>query len=451
MLQLHTSDLEQVTNVVDEQDVVLDTTHIQGKEYCLIMMITEDKRMVLLQDGDEVFNKTLTHIQVPEISAIYETAKMEVINNTAYIGGFNGAVYKLNVTVDAGKVSVNTSTINLNLTCITEVFASNGSSVVAACFDNNASTLYFVNVHSPAERSLLKFTSASDLSNIVVVGKVFYFAQSDKLFRGDTSGQRVVETLEDCTQPWLISHKDHFIIIHCQEKSIVFLPHEWSAAPGIWKGAWKDEKVHPCYGTGTAPLIFSSNRTTITLYDIRNDFRKAIILNGTPDVETITCAQSDDKLVLVYKESQCDCWMKHTLNNQLEYKNSTPIPFANGMLSLDTSRGKIDQSVLLFYSDILQYLLVPSTAQTLVDLNSGFAYSHITSKVVLYHGMILEFSRDDSNTGKDESPNDKSFEESHSWTIPLVVGTVVLIVSTVVLGLIFYTWRRRHRNRINEG
>ena len=450
---LHTSGSDQVTNVVDEQDVLLYTQHAQGKEDRMIMIITEDKRMMLLQDGNEVFNMTLTHMQVPEISAIYGTAKMEVINNTAYIGGFNGTVYELHVTIDAaGNVSVNISTLSLNLPGTTEVFASNGSNVIAACFDNSASTLYIVNVHSPAERSQLKFMSVSDLSNIVVVDNVFYFVQSDKLFRGDTSNQRRVENLQDCIQPWLIRHKNHFIIIHCQGKSIVFLPHEWSSVPGIWKGAWEDEKPYPCYGIGTAPLIFTSNRTAITLYDIRNDFQKTIQLNGTANVETITCAWSNNNLTVVYKESQCDCWIMDTLDDKLEYKNSTPIPFASGMLHpLSTSRGDIDQSVLIFYSNVLHYLLLPSAVQTLVDMKTGFAYNHITSNVVLYHGM-MEFSREDNgNTGKNE-PNDKSFEESHSWTVPLVVGITVLIISIVVLGLVSYRiWQRRRRNGIIEG
>ena len=108
---------------VDGEDVLLDTSDVQTKEKQMIMIITEDKQMILLQDGREVFNKTLTYNEVPEISAIYGTATMEIINNTAYIGGFNGTNYELHVTVDAGNVSVNISTVDLNLPGTTEVFA----------------------------------------------------------------------------------------------------------------------------------------------------------------------------------------------------------------------------------------------------------------------------------------------------------------------------------------
>ena len=144
--------------------------------------------------------------------------------------------------------------------------------------------------------------------------------------------------------------------------------------------------------------------------------------------------------------------MKHTLNNKLEYKNSTPIPSANGMLHpLSTSKGDIDQSVFLFYSDVPQYLLLPSTVQTLLDLKTGFVHSHITSNVVLYHGMILQSTReDDSDTGKDRPNNKSSAEKSNGWTVILVVGIVILI-SVVVLGLVSYIWRRRHRNAVVVG
>ena len=446
---LHTSELDQVTTSFAT------STHADGtKEKQMIMIITEDKQMILLQDRREVFNKTLTDIEIPEISAIYGTARMEVINNTAYIGGFNGTIYELHVTVDAGNISVNMSTVNLNLPCTTEVFASNDSSVFAACFGHKNNTLYIVNVHLPTERSVLRYTNVSDLSNILVADNGFYFAQSNHLFRGDTSSQGVVETLQDCIQPRLIRNKNHFIIIRCQKKSIVFLPPKWSSAPGIWEGAWKDEKPYPCYGSGTAPFIFSSDRNTITFYDIRNDFQQTIRLNGAPDVETITCAWSNgtSDLVLVYKDLTCDCWVRLIMNNKLEHKNSTPIPSANGMLRpLSTSRGGINQSVLLFYSDVPQYLLLPSINQTLVDLKSGLAYSSITSNVVLYHGMVFVSSKEDgSDTGKD-SPNDKSSGESHTWTVFVVVGTVVLITSVIVLGLVSYhIWRGRRRNRVTE-
>ena len=81
--------------------------------------------------------------------------------------------------------SVNAST---NLPCITEAITRNVSDVIAACFGNENNTLYIVNVHSPTERSELKFTNTSDLSNILVVDNVFYYAQDNYLFRGDTSG-----------------------------------------------------------------------------------------------------------------------------------------------------------------------------------------------------------------------------------------------------------------------
>ena len=59
---------------------------VQGKrEENLILIITEDKEVTILQEGDEIFNETFPDLLFPKISAIYETARMKVINNTAYI------------------------------------------------------------------------------------------------------------------------------------------------------------------------------------------------------------------------------------------------------------------------------------------------------------------------------------------------------------------------------
>jgi len=417
-----------------------DDTQRVGKQ--IIMLITENQRLVLLnlEDGQVIFNKTLSHLQFPEISAIFETANMKVINNTAYVGSFNGTVYELHVTEDAGNVSVNISTIKLNLFCIPEVFIDKGSDVIAACFGNEISTLYFVNVHSPTERSELKFTKLSDLSNILAVGNVFYFFQNGHLLRGDTSGQRIMESLQGCIQPLLILNRNCCIIIQCPEKSFVFSPPEWSSAPGIRRGEWENKKVYPCYGIGPIPLVFSSDGAAITFYDIRNDFQQTIRVNGTPAVNSILCAWSNDDIVLVYQDLRCDCWIEHKLNSNFEDKN-----LAHGTLHpLSTSKGNINQNILLFYPDTLQYLLIPSANQVLLDLKSNFFHTDITSNVVLYHNMVFIKAKK-KDTGKKGS-NKKLSAVSHSW--PVYVS-VAIIVSLIISGIVFYyLWKRKHRNEV---
>ena len=412
------------------------------------LLVAENQKLILLQNGQEIYNRTLSHLQIPEISAVYGTATMEVINNIGYIGGFNGTIYRLHISVNGGEVSVNVSTVELNLPCTAEVFTNTDSGVTTACFGHSINTLYIINVNSPGERSELKFTNTSDLSNILPVNEMFYYAQSNHLFRGDTSGQRVVETLQNCIQPLLVRHKNCCLIIHCPEKSHVFVPPEWGA-PGIWEGSWEDKKPYPCYGIGTSSYIYSYEGAQITFYDIRNDFKQIIILGGAPDPSSITCAWNKNDLVLFYKENvRCDCWIRYEMNSNLEYKNSTVIPSSHGTLHpLSTSKGDIDQSILLFYSDVLHFLMLPSENQVMIDLRTGFIYSNITSDVILYHGMILRMSTSNSeDTGK-KGTNDKSTRRSHDWTAYVAVGVGIAVLTTiVVVGIIGYcAWRRRYR------
>ena len=429
------------------QDVTSDEA--QASERKMInVIVTENQRLVLLQNGHEIYNEMLS-LQIPEISAVYGTATMEVVNNTAYIGGFNGTVYRLHISVDGGHVSVNVSTVELNLPCIPEVFAHTGSSVITACFGHSVNRLYFVNIDSPDENAPLKFTNTSDLSNIVAVNGVFYFAQSNHLFRGDTGGQRVVETLQNCIQPLLLEHKGCCLIIQCPDKSYVFVPPEWGSAPGFWEGSWEDKKPYPCYGVGSVPLIFSYEGAEITFYDIRNNFKHTIKVNGAPDPSTFICVWSNNDPVLFYKENlRCNCWIRHTMSSNLEYTNSTEIPSSHGTLRpLSTSKGDIDQGVLLFYPDILRFLMLPSANQVMVDVRTDFVYTNITSRVVLYHGMVHESKSNNENTGKQET-NDKSTRESHDWTAYVAVGVgIAILVMIAVVGSIGYLVWRRHRHR----
>ena len=48
----------------------------------------------------------------------------------------------------------------------------------------------------------------------------------------------------------------------------------------------------------------------------------------------------------------------------------------------------------------LQYLLLPSENQTLLDLKTGFSYGNITNRVVLYNGMIFDPTSGGGGTGK---------------------------------------------------
>ena len=231
----------------------------------------------------------------------------------------------------------------------------------------------------------------------------------------------------------------------------MFVPPELSSLPGIRKGIWEDKKIYPCHGNGSAPLIFSVNRTRltgVTIFDIRTDFKSTIILDGSPDVSTITCAWSNNDLVLFYKENTCDCWIRYTMNNNLELKDSTEVLLSQGALHpLSTSKGDIDQSVLIFYLD---FLMLPSENQVMVDLKTGLFYTNITNNVVLYHSMIFESSKaDGSETGKKGS-TDTPTKKSHSWTVYVGVAATVLIMSISVIGIVSYYYvrqRRQHRCR----
>ena len=136
------------------------------------------------------------------------------------------------------------------------------------------------------------------------------------------------------------------------------------------------------------------------------------------------------------------------MSNNLEYKNSTEIPSSHGTLHpLSTSKGDINQSVLLFYPDVLHFLMLPSANQVMVDVRTDFVYTNITSSVMLYHGMVRESKSHNENTGKLET-NDKSTRESHDWTVYIAVGVGIAVLAMIaVVGIIGYLVRRRHRRR----
>lgn len=435
--------------VAATQDVTSHDTHVDERTP-ISLMVTENHRLILLQNGYEIYNRVLPYLQIPEISAVYGTATMEVINTTAYIGGLDGVVYQLHISIDGGDVSVNVSSLELHLPCTAEVFTNTGSGVITACFGNSVNKLYIINVNSPGERSELKFTNTSDLSNILPIDKAFYYAQSNRLFRGDTSGQRVVETLQNCIQPSLVRHKNCCLIIQCPEKSYVFVPPEWRSAPGIWEGSWEDKKPYPCYGVGSTSYIFSYEGAEITFYDIRNDFKQTIRLGGAPDPTSITCAWNKNDLVLFYKENErCDCWIRYEMSGNLEYKNSTEIPSSHGTLDpLSTSKGDIAQSVLLFYPDVLRFLMLPSANQIMIDLRTGFTYTNITSDVILYHGMVFDSTSNSKDTGK-QGADDKLTRGSDDWTAYVAVGVgMAVLAMIVVVGIISYcVWRHKYRNQ----
>lgn len=417
----------------------------------ILMLISENQTLILLQNGQEIFTKELPHLQFPKISAVYETANMVVINDTAYVGGSNGTIYKLHIFKDGSKVSVNVSTIDLNLSCTAENFVNDGSGVIAACFGNDINILYIVDVHVPTKTREQNTTNIY-ISNFLPIVNAFYYAESNHLFRADSSGIRVVESWQNCIQPWLILQKYYYIIVHCFEKSFIFVPPELSSGgvPGIRRGEWENNTPYPCHGIGPAPIVFSSNGTAMTFYDINNNFQQTITLNEVPDVTTITCAWSNNDLNLIYRSPRHNSWIKLTLDSNYEYKDSTEILFSQGILDpLPTKKGNINQSTLLFYADDLCYLLIPSENQNLLDLKKDYVYPNITNSVVLYHNMISFKAKGNDTIAEEVTKKSTSITASYIWGIAIIVGIVSLAI--VVAGIVFYrVWQHKHRNGITE-
>ena len=254
---------------------------------------------VLLYDVNTnlVINQTFPSVeQLPKTSALWHTARMSVIDNNAYIGGRDGIVFNLTLpinflkTVSTGgsvglggsedDVELTFSNITLPFSCINEVFTDTVDGVISACFSYGDSRLYVTNIHSPFDTIELQFAPDTDFSNVLPVADVFYIVQYGHLLRADVArGQTLVETLEDCDkQAWLEMNEYYYIIIKCVNKSIVYIPEEWSDAKGIKNGAWKNRNVElrPCYGIGFTLLVFSVDDTMITFYNIQNNFKKIL-------------------------------------------------------------------------------------------------------------------------------------------------------------------------------
>ena len=144
------------------------------------------------------------------------------------------------------------------------------------------------------------------------------------------------------------------------------------------------------------------------------------------------------------------------MNNRLEYKNSVILLSAYGKLHpLSTRKGDVDQKVLQFYpDDNLQYLLLPSENQTLLDLKTGFSYGDITNRVVLYNGMIFDHPKSEGGGTRKKTPIDKSSEESDSWVNHVIVVVVIIVVFitlilVAILGSVSYrACKRRHGNAV---
>jgi len=416
-------------------------------------------------NGKILVNQTFPHIsQLPIKSAAYKTARMAVIGDVAYFGGLEGVVFILkNLPVDlleqastggsnlgdpvGGEVIV--SNITLPFSCTTEAFTYT-SDVIAACFNNKDSILYFVNIYSTSDKSEFQFTPDSDLSNILPVNDVFYFAQHDQLFRADIArGQKPVERLENCLQPWLTMNKGYYIIIHCMKKSYVYMPPQWSDAPGIRDGAWKNRNVElkPCHGVGRASqsIVFSVDDTTLTFYDTRNNFKKTITLAGSPDTSTLTCTWNDSQLVLMYKNNSTNNWRTHLLTEQYTYTTASVIPFSEGTLPpLVVGNNVISQNVLVFHST---YFLIPSAHQVFLDLHSNISHPMITDDVVIYHAGLYS-PIPEAPLVKGEVSNGEASTGIH-WSVYVAIGvTTMLIIAG--LSIIIYKQKGRLFNSLGR-
>ena len=359
------------------------------------------KEVLLIHEGTIIANKTLpSTVQVPELSALTHSATMAVINRVAYFGGLNGTTYKIAVHDSESKdrkVSMSISNVTFGIPCIVESFAyTRYTGATASCYKNDTNSLYVFSVQSPSERRTFRFTDEGYISMMVPVDDIFYYVHNIFLIKENLNvGHLTVETLENCEYPLLVPNPNQYIIIQCNSStSQVYVPIEWNEVYGMFEGGWKDsnEVLHPCYGTGFAPLVYSTDgRSMMTFYDIRNNFRQTVTLQGNPVIDTLTCVLNDDQLILIYADESCDCWMKHVLNEDYEYTAPYPIPGANGILPPYILENKaVAQKVLVFqYLGSVKYILIPSAQQVLVDISASITYNDITSELVLYYGLFL--------------------------------------------------------------
>jgi len=392
------------------------------------------KEILLVDGGMIIANETLpSTVQVPELSALTHAATMAVINRIAYFGGLNGITYKITVQESEDKVSLIISNVTLDIPCIAESFtyhANTGPS--ASCYWNAKNSLYVISIDSPSEQEPFKFTDQGYTSMIVPVGDVFYYVHNNHLIKANLNiGHLTIETLENCEYPVLAANPYHYIVIQCHSfTSKVYVPEEWNGAQGFREGGWKDsnETLHQCYGSGFIPLVYSVDGKSMTFYDIRNNFRQSVTLNGTPVIETLTCILNNDELILIYADESCDCWTQHVLNEDYKYTVSYPVPGANGILSpYMLGKNAITQKVLVFqYHDSVKYAMVPSTQQVLVDISAN-TYNNITSDVVLYFGLIPLHGN--GNAVKDEG---RSSTFSQHWGLFFggIVSVAIILVAT---------------------
>ena len=423
---------------------------------------------ILLFDADETLlvNQTFPHMEsLPVKSAMsrYQTARMTVIKNFAYIGGRDGVIYRIKLPVDyldavstgasshlAGKYveSLNIFNITLPFSCIVEVFTyTQADGVIAACFNNTNSTLYIVNIHSPSHSSVLNFMHGTDFSNVLPVGDAFYFVQRGQLFRADiTRGETPVKTLQYCGQAWLEKNEGYAIIIDCEgtSMSIVYVPQEWSSAYAIKHGGWENENVYlrPCYDTNFA---FSVDKTTVTLYDIRNDFKTKVALAGNPDIETLICSRNGSNLVLINHDKNCNCWQQHSLTEQYQIETLKIIPYSEGMLPpLAVGKNIVSQNPLLFNPT---KFLLPAEQQLFFDPHNNIVHPKITDDTVVFHAGIPANTQDSPIVKPISSNNDP---ENNSGTHVLVYVLVVLVLLILVMAGIFLVYIYKKRKRIYD-
>ena len=436
---------------------------------------------ILLFDAEETLlvNQTfpkMEYLPVKSGMSRYQTARMAVINDFAYIGGRDGAIYLINLPIDnldaraastgtssylGGKYakSLNVFNITLPYSCIVEVFTyTQTDGVIAACFNHTNSTLYVVNIHSPSRTSVLKFTPGTDFSNVLPVGDVFYFVQYGQLFRVDitreeTSVEKPIETLKYCGQAWLEKNEGYAIIIDCRNtsRSIVYVPQEWSNAYEIKRGGWVNENVYlsPCYDTY---FVFSVDKTTVTLYDVRNDFKTKVTLTGNPDSETLRCSRNGSNLVLMNHDKNCDCWKQHSLTEQYLIETPKIIPYSEGTL-LPLAEGKnIRKTPLLFRPT---KFLLPAEHQLFFDPHNNIVHPKITDDIVVFHAGIPA-NRQDDPIVKPISKHDKDNNKSSAqllYVLVLVIAFVLVAVAVVVVvvcvAVLVYK-KKRKKNKVTS-
>ena len=420
-----------------------------------ILLTAAGRILILDTEGRLVVNQTFPHMEhLPLKSAMssYQTARMAVINGFAYIGGGHGVIYLIKLPVDyldtvstgAGSYldgkytkALNVSNITLPYPCIVEMFTyTQTDGVIAACFDNTNSTLYVVNVHSPSRSSMLQFTSGTDFSNVLQVDDAFYFVQHDQLFRADlTRGETAVKTLQYCGQAWLKKNEGYAIIIDCTNtsRSIVYVPQEWSSADGIKHGGWTYENVYleSCYSTH---FIFSVDEKTVTLYDIRNDFKTKVTLKRNPETETLRCSGNDSNLVLINQDRNFSCWIQHPLTGQHQIETFKFIPYSEGTLPpLAVGHSVLRQNPLLLHGT---KFLLPAKHQLLFDPQNNIVHDKITNDVVVFHAAISKQGSPDGPMVKPVPNDDQGNNSGAQWPIYVVVVLALVVVFIFIGGVL---------------